>query len=1092
MGRYLSAVAALIIVAGPAAFGQATEGSILGALTDPSGAVVVNAAITVRNVNTGVVRTTRSNEAGEYVVSNLPLGSYTVGVEAPGFKKAIQPPVTLTVKARIRVDIRLEVGDSAQSIEVSAAAPMIRTDTPEVGGVVERKALEELPTFDRNFMNLAGLVPGTTDGPDASRQRDFSGSAVTVAGAAAEANNFIVDGVSNNMEFSGAMGVTPAIDAIEEFAIQTSQYSAEFGRSGGGVINVAIRSGTNQFHGFAYDYLRNDKLNAQAYDFTHLHPEKQPLRRNQFGAGIGLPIVRNRLFFFGNYEGVRSLNTTNSFTTVPTASEKAGDFSRGRFVVADPAAPIEGVGRMGGRAPFPGNVIPANRMDPSGTALLQFFPEPNYTDKNPNIINTYYVNQINSDDLDSFNAKGDAHISDKSIATARITQQLGARRRSGWMPGEVLGGKAGLDATNAGVTFTRIVTPNVVNETRIGYNYLRFGNEMLYNRQVLDPAAVPGLNVLSFARGFPSVTMRGYTSPAMMRPIASVPNPFYLVEHSWQYMDNVSFTVGRHALKIGGEIGRVASNRFQGRNGGAIVNFSGTYTTPVVGQVLEAGRNGVPDLLLGLANSFLTQYAFDAVRMRSTRLSGFVQDDWRLRRNLTINLGLRWEHFGPYHEEQDRFANFDLAQGVRVVPESARRVVRDVVGLPGGDLPSGWRYGALDEVIPHPNWKDFSPRFGFAWGAASRLVLRGGYGIFFAATTANDFNNAGTEGNPFFYDYTLTGDMNRPIVVRQGFPSGGAAAPLSRPNFSAYYGPLRRHDPYAQKWSLNLQTIPFRRTALEIGYTGQNARAFPTLVPGNTPPPGPGAIQSRRPYPNVGFFWQYVPVSDSNYHALEVSFKQRERRGFSSNVAFTFGKTLGYGGGTGTTLNNPYNLRYDYGPLNWDIRKRLVVSFIYRLPTLKAWPHGVRAVLGGWQSSGLINLRDGSRFTVGVSGPTLNTGAGTNRANVLRNPNLPSGERTRDRWFDTQAFSAPPNYVWGAQGKNMMRAPAVYQTDLAVQKQVPVTESKRFIIRAEAQNAFNRVQLGTPISTLNAPGFGAIRSLVAGPRNVQMSLRFQF
>jgi hypothetical protein len=1081
-------IASLLLLAAAsraALFGQATEGSILGSITDASGAVITSAKISVTNVDTGVVRATTPAQTGEYVVSNLPPGRYSVTAEAAGFRRAVQPPVELTVKARVRVDLSLVVGDTTQSVEVQAAASMIRTETSEVGAVVARDLLADSPVFDRNFMTLAGLIAGTTEGPASARQRDFSGSAVTVGGAAAEANNFIVDGVSNNMEFSGAMGVTPALDAIQEFAIQTSQYSAEFGRSGGGVVNVAIRSGTNQYHGFAYDYLRNDKLDAQSYDFTNTRPPKQPLRRNLFGTGIGMPVIKNRVFFFGNYEGLRSAITTNSINTVPTADEKQGNFSKSGFIVADPTQ-VAGTTR----APFPGNTVPTSRMDPNGIALLKLLPLPNYNDTA--LPHAYYTNEHNNDRVDSSNAKGDANLNERNIFTARITQQLTDKLRSSWVPENVLGGKATLNATNSGVTFTHIVSPRIVNETRAGYNYLRFGNEMLYTQQVLSAVDLPGLNVLSFAAGYPSVTIRNYTSPAVSRPIASVPTPFYLVEHSWQYMDNVTFQLDRHVLKVGGEYGRVHSNRFQGRNGGAVLTFNGNYTTPTVGQALETARNGIPDLLLGLANSALTQYAFDAVRIHSNRGSGFIQDDWRVRRNLTLNLGLRWDYYGPYREEQDRFANFDPTTGTRIVLESARKVVQNVLGIPNGNLPAYWAYGPLDQVIPHRNLANFAPRVGFAWNPTRRLVLRGGAGLFYAATTANDFNNSGTEGNPFFFDLSLTGDNVNPINLRQGFPANSVLSALAQPTFGAYYGPLHRHDPYTEKWSFTIQALPLAKTAVEVGYLGQNGKAFPALVPGNQPLPGPGTVQTRRPYPNVGSYWQYVPVNNSHYESLQATVRQKATHALSLQAAFTWSKALGYSNGTGTTLNDSYNLRYDWGILGYDIPHKLVLSVIYRLPQFRATPAPLRAAIGGWTLSTLLNIRDGYPYTVGVSGPTLNNGAGTNRANLVGDPNLPASRRTYDRWLNTAAFTAPPNYVWGNQGKDMLRSPAFAQTDVSIQKRFPVSETVRFVVRADSQNAFNRVQLGTPIATFGASGFGAIRSLAGGPRNVQTALRLEF
>jgi hypothetical protein len=1083
MARSISVL--VLLLTGQSLFGQATEGTILGILRDPSGAVIRHGRIEVLNVQTGVTRATETNETGEYVVSNLPPGSYSVTVEAPGFKKAVQGAVSLTVKATIRVDVALEVGQAAQTVEVNAAAPLIKTDTAEVGGVVSRELIEDAPVFDRNFMSLAGLIPGTTEGPASARQRDFSGSAVTVGGAAAEANNFIVDGVSNNMEFSGAMGVTPALDAIQEFAIQTSQYSAEFGRSGGGVVNVAIRSGTNQYHGFAYDYFRNNVLNAEPYDFTHTNPPNPPVRQNQFGAGLGMPVIKNHLFIFGNYEGIRAVTTSNVISSVPTGLEKTGDFSKSGFTIADPATSN---GKT--RTPFPGNVIPASRLTPSGIALVKPLPDPNYND--PSLPHGYYSPDRQTRDLDSYNIKVDVNPTASDSITGRITQQLGGRGDSGWIPGNVLGGVGTLDATNGGLTYTRVLSPHMVNDARAGYNYLNFGNDLVYRTQVLDPATIPGLNVLSFATGYPTVSIRDYTGPAAVRPIASVPNPFYLVEHSWQFMDNLSFTHDRHAMKVGGEYGRVNSNRFQGRNGGAVLSYTGNYSTPTVGQTLEANRNGTADLLLGMANSFTTQYAFDAVRIKSNRASGFFQDDWRVRSNLTLNLGLRWDYYGPYYEEQNRFANFDPQTGTRLVPDSVRPLVQNLLGLPGGTLPAGWQYVPMDRILPHRNLANFAPRLGFAYSPTKRLVLRGGVGIFYAATTANDFNNSGTEGNPFFFDFTLTGDNVNPIVVHQGFPASGVAAALAQPTFAAYYGPLDRHDPYTEKWSFNIQTLATRSTALDIGYEGQNGKAFPTLVPGNQPTPAAGTIQTRRPYPNVGSYWEYLPINNSHYESLQISVKQRAFHGLTAQVAFTWSKALGYTNGTGTTMDDSYNLHYDWGVQGYDLPRKLVTSFVYRIPVAKNWYAPARAVLGGWELSGLLNYRDGYPFTVGVSGPTLNNGAGTNRANLLRNPNLPSDQRNLNKWFDVTAFSAPPNYVWGNQGKDMLRGPALFQTDAGVQKRIPVFETKRIIVRGEATNLFNRVQLGTPIATYGASGFGSIRSLAAGPRNLQLSLRFEF
>ncbi|MFN0172539.1 MAG: carboxypeptidase regulatory-like domain-containing protein [Bryobacteraceae bacterium] len=1095
-------VAFLLVLLPVFLLGQATEGTILGTITDPTGAVMPNTTVQVLNTGTGVTRTAATDASGEFVVTNLPLGTYQVSAEMKGFKKAVHPPVPITVKARVRVDMTLEVGEASQSIEVSGATALIKTDTAEVGGVVSRQVLQDVPIFGRNFLALAALVPGTTNGPQNSRQRDFSGASVTIGGASAEANNFIIDGISNNMEFSGALAVVPPIDAIQEFAIQTSQYSAEFGRSGGGVVNVAIKSGTNDWHGFGYDYFRNDKLDARPYDFTGTNPRKTPLRRNQFGGGLGLPVIKNKLFAFGNYEGIRNPASANNYYIMPNAAEKRGDFSTSSIIYSDPASllPADAAAPLGRRAPLPNNSVPASRIDAMSTRLLSFFPAPNFVDPNPNVRNNYLATEKFNDYVNAFNIKGDYNFDASNTFTGRVSQQRGGRRRSFWMPEDRLGAFSSSDGTNVGGTFTHVFSPKLVNEFRFGYNYLKYGNEMLNNQNIMDEFNIPNWNTVSFAKGFPSFSVRNYTGTSITRPIASVPTPFFLVEHSYQFMDNVSWHLRKHTIKFGFEMDHISNDRFQGRNGGGSLSYDGTYSTPVVGAALEPLRVGMTDALLGQARAFSTNYQFDGVLIRSNRAAWFLQDDFRVTQKLTLNLGVRWDYFGPWSEVKDRLGNFDLRTGERMLPESTRALVRDQLKIPNGDLPAGWRYTTLDRIIPRKNWKNFSPRFGFAYNLNSKVVFRGGYGLFYGVTVSNNYNNAGTEGSPFFFDFGLPSELDRSIIPRQGFPAGGAVGALGARTFGAYYGPLERHDPYTQKWNFNIQLNPLKKTAIEVGYSGQRALAFPTLAPGNTPAPAAGTLQDRRPYPNVGFFWQFLPISDSNYNGLEITFKQQEFHGMTIQSAFTFSKSLGYSTGTDGTLSDIANFRYDYGPSNYDYRKRWVIAYIYRVPVPQSWSAPLKAVLGGWESSSLITLQGGFPFSVGVSGPTLNNGAGTNRANVISNPNLGSNA-TRERWFDTSAFTAPPNFVWGAQGKNILRTPGLAQVDFSFQKAIRVKETRRFTIRMESQNLFNRVQLGAPAATLGAVNFGVIRGLQApsdgtaasrSQRGIQLVARFDF
>jgi Carboxypeptidase regulatory-like domain/TonB-dependent Receptor Plug Domain len=1075
--------------------GQATEGTILGTVVDGSGAAVPGAAVTVLNLDKGTRRETFTNETGAYTASNLALGRYSVTVEAQGFRRATYPSVELTVKARVRVDLTLEIGVLSQEVEVSSASPLVKTDTPEVGGVITREELRELPVFGRNFLSLAALVPGTTAGPRDDRRRDLNGEAVTIGGASSEANNFIIDGISNNMDFSGAAAVIPAIDAIQEFAVQTSQYSAEFGRSGGGVVNVAIRSGSNKLHGFAYDYLRHDKLDARPYDFTGTRPPKQHLRRNQFGAGAGGPIFRDRTFFFGNYEGIRFPRSGLTQAIVPTASEKRGDFSQSGFSIFDPATtridPANPSRRI--RTQFPGNAIPQSQFDPITVRLLSFFPESNYTDPNPAVKNNYLGPLDNNDDLNSYNVRIDQNLSKQDTMAVRYSEQRGGRFRSGFLPGNRIGATGTLDATNTGINYTHVFGPTQVNEARFGYNYLRFGNEMVVHENILSEFNIPGIARNPASDGFPQLSMRNITGTNVVRPIESLPTPFYLVEHSFQWLDTFSWQRDNHALKFGAEFVRHRSDRFQGLPGNATLQFDGTYTTQVVGQTLETARNGVPDALLGLANRFTTQFVSDAARLRSSRFGAFAQDDWRVTRNLTLNLGLRYDVFTPYGELRDRLTNFDFATGQRTLPDSTRGIVESVLGIPGGNLPSTFQYAPRGSVVQKTNWLDFSPRFGFAYAFNHRLVVRGGYGIFYGITVSNYASNQAVSP-PFLTNVPLAGELDAPIVISNGFPVGSAIAPLSERTLGSTYQPLRAKDPYTQKYSLNVQASPFRNTAVEVGYTGQRALAYSLLIRLNVPLPAPGNIQDRRPYPNLGEGRGHLPVNDANYNGLEITVRQQETYGLSIHSTFTFSKALGYSSGIGTegTATDAYNLRYDYGPNGYDMRKRWVTGWIYSIPSIPHLPAPLRFALHGWQGSGIVLMQGGFPFSVGVSGHVLNIGAATSRADVLRDPNLPVAQRTRDRWFDTSAFRVPAPYTWGNQGRNLLRGPGLAQVDFALQKSFPFAEARRVTIRMEAENLFNRVNLGPPAATLGAANFGIIRSTDGGPRHIQMALRLEF
>lgn len=1066
--------------------GQATEGSILGTVYDPSGSPVPNANVRVTGEKTGLTRTTATNDSGEYIVTALPLGVYLVSIEHRGFKKALFPGVSITIKARVRADLHLEIGETTETVSVSAGAPLLKTDTIEISNLVTREQLQSLPVLSRHFLNLSILTANSTRLP-AGRQADLGGDSFAIGTQAADQNNFIIEGISNNMEFSGTIGVVPAIDSIQEVSFQTSGFSAEFGRGGGAIVNVAIRSGTNQVHGFAYDYLRNDAFNARPYDFTGTNPAKQPLRRNQFGGGASLPIVKNKIFLFSNYEALRQPAGIITYGRVPTDLEKQGDFSRSPFPIydfstqrRDPANATRLI-----RDQFPGNAIPKNRLNAMMLDLASKYPAPNFTDPSPVVFNNRVAIQQNRDRIDSLNFKSDFVLTTRDTVAARYTEQRIDRDRQGFMPDELNSGRGDLDVTNGGINYTHIFTPRLLNEFRSGYNWLRFGNKLVNNTLFTDRYNIPGANVQP---GFPNFNIRNLTRPAPIRALSTLPNPFTIDQHSLQLMDNMTWQAGHHTIKFGGEFAHHRNNTSSLPPGGIEPIFQANYTTAFVGATRESARTGLADAFLGLADQWTTYYYTDATRLRVKRFAGFVQDEFRALPNLNLTLGVRYELSPKWGERDNRLTGFDLQRGKILVAEPGRASLI-ALGLPNGDLPSTFLYVPLDQVIPKTDYANFGPRIGFAYSVRPRVVLRGGYGIYFNTEQANYNNN--TSGSPFSNRVRFTGSQDTPILINDGFPSGSYASVVSAPFPTiSQMIELNHADGYVQKYNFNVQVEPVRGTLVEAVYHGYRSVGTPVSTRFNIPPPGPGDLQSRRPYAEFGEGFGLFYIGDSSFHSLELTLRQREFHGLMVQSTFTFSKGLGYVPDNGIT---PSNRDYYYGRTTNDYRKRWITSFVYRIPSPDNLPRWAKWVLAGWESSGIVQLQGGLPFSV-FSSQNMNDGLNASRANLLTTgpANLPVEQRTFNRWFNTDAFATPPNFTYGNSGINILDGPGFAMVDYSLQKLFPVRERMTLQFRVEAANLFNRVNLGMPAATIGSSNYGTIRSLNGDARNLQMALRLQF
>ena len=1072
----------LAVLASPALFAQATEGSILGTVTDASGALVSGARVRLTSVETGFVRDTLTNNDGEYVAANLPPGSYTVDAEMTGFKRSQHPAVELTVKARVRVDLRLEVGEVSQAVEVAGAAPLLKTDSPEVSTLITQEQLESLPAQNRHFLSLSVLTPGTYRTWGHNRIADFSGGeSLAVAGLDSGQNNFILDGVSNNVELTGGLNAVPAMDAIQEVSIQTNSYSAEFGRSAGAVVNVAMKSGTNQLHGFGYDYLQNDIFNARPFDFTGTNPAITPLRKNLFGGGISGPIKRNKFFFFANFEGLRMPATVIELDTVPTALERKGDFSQSGWTVYDPAT----TSSSGTRTAFPGNVIPASRINQFMQQLISIYPLPNYRDPNPAVLSDYQAFDRNNDSKDSVNFKGDANLRAGDTLSVRYGRQFYSLDRSSWMPDGYIGGHGSLDGTNAGINETHIFAPNLLNEVRLGWNYIHDGNSPL-NNTIIDalkqiPGAVPN-------PGYPAVSMRNISSTKAVRPLTTLPNPYILWQNSVQAMDNITWHIGRHAVKIGVDyIHHRNDLGGGGAAGGVKFSIDGYQTVASVGAKRPNNETGTADGLLGLANQLTTYYVFDKTRTRDNRLGAFIQDDWRVSPKLSLSLGLRYESYPTFYFKGDQETNFNLATGKILVPEESRTWVQQFLGLPGGNLPPGYQYLPSDQVLPKNIGLDISPRVGFAYSINSRMVLRGGYGIFHAPPSTISINN--TSGAPFDFQVQLTGDTANPLTIANGFPSTNIYDTLNSNAIPPTQYQPSYHDPYVQKFGMNLQLMPLKKMVIEIGYEGNHAIRLDSGTRVNYPTPAPGDINARRPYPQWGEGFGVDFRSYSHFNALEITVRQQLTHGVSIYSQLTVQHSYGAIG-----YIDPYNFAYSFGTLAIDTGHQWATSLIYDTPALRAKPWYLRRSLGGWQVAGIYQLRGGLPFSVSSS-QVMNDDINSSRANLnLANgpAALPVSQRTINQWFNTAAFTTPADYTWGNSGLDILRGPGWSELEASLQKSFTIIEGKQITFRAEATNVLNKVNLGQPSATLGSSGFGTIRSLNGDPRLMQMVLKFSF
>lgn len=1103
MRRVLVFVATVLISASLLAAQEAT-GTMSGTIVDSSQSAVTGAMVVVTNIDTKASRRLTTDEHGIYRASALPPGKYTVSVSKEGFKTMDLTDLDLQVNQVLTADAQLQVGGVSETVTVQGEAPLVQSETTTLGHVVESKTISELPLNGRQFLQLTTLVPGTVGGytRDISRQggsRASSAINIAVNGSRSEFNNYLLDGILNTDENYNTYLISPSVDALQEFKVQTSTYSAQYGRGGGAQINIITKSGSNELHGVLFEFLRNADLDAKNF-FDRSSQPIPPFKQNQFGGTIGGPLRipklydgRNRTFFFFNYEGFRNVRAQSSISTVPTAAMRGGDFSGLSAIIYDPATgrPSATNPSVYVRTPFARNIIPTNRLNQTSLYLLQYDPLPNL----PGLTNNYISNESSRNVSDQYTGRIDHQITTNNTLFGRYSISDESTYSPGALP--QTGTNLNVRAQSVVLGDTHVFGPRTVNEARFGF--IRLYNALLqanaYTLDAVGAAGITGLSRSPIDFGIPNVSLQGFTT------FGDQANSFpsLLRDNTFQYLDNLTLNRGRHSISVGFEFRRYQFNNFANNYTRGTYSFTSPLFTsnPATGN---SGGSGLADLLLGTPAFVQGSIGDTAVYMRRSSYNGYVQDDIRVLPRLTINLGIRYE-LNPYPvDKYDRIETVDLST-------SPPTLVRAGTGDPyyfypnniiiGSNIPYV-RDGRFGRSLLQTNKNNWAPRVGLAWSPDDRTVVRTAYGMYYAQDIGNVYFDL-ARNVPRSINASLLSDTNVPQLSMtgafQGLTSGQSALAPTLVMVDSHYP-----TSYVQQWNFNLQRQVTRTILIEAGYVGSKGTDLGLLNLFNLAPPGPGASQTRRPYPQYGRIFLFQHNTNSTYNAFQARIEKRYSAGLSFLGSYTLGKSLDYDSSSRTSGESnrpidPTNLRREHGRSLFDARHNLVVSALEELPfgAGKPWMHSggfAAAILGGWQLNAIYEVRTGLPFTVGASGDIANTGNdASGRANYVGGDAvLPDSLRGPNRWFKTAAFATPAAYTFGNAGRNILDGPSLQNVDLSVFREFHVHESVRLQFRSEFFDLTNTPHFGQPNSTVNGSGFGTITS-AAAPRQIQFALK---
>jgi hypothetical protein len=1048
---------------------QSLFGSILGTVTDNSQSVVAGAAVRIRSISTNAVRTVTTDAAGDYQAPALPVGEYEVSCEVSGFKRAVFSGLRLEVDQRARIDIHLELGAVGQQIEVAATGVLIETDTASQGTVVDNRTIVDLPLNGRNFEQLAVLGPGVI-APVAGAGND---AYFSVAGARGISNSFMMDGATNTNSNANVTFINPSIDLIEEFKIQRNTFNAEYGR-GASQINVVTKSGTNSVHGTLFEFLRNDELNARSF----FDPARKPeLRLNQFGGTVGGPMVlpkiyngRNRTFWLFNYEGTRQRVPATRNSALPTQAQLNGDLS----TVAQPSIKDPFTGTV-----FPGKQIPVSRIDPASKVFIGFMPVvtalPGSLGPGINLITPIST----ASGFNQFTLKFDQQVNSDHRAFLRYTRNTNVNRNPGISP-QYATAAPSLDLSIV-VGLNSVIRPTLINEFRAGFSRHTLHQGPAF-ADAPNFAAQMGLqNTLSRQPEFnalPSVAITGYTTLGGAALITQRANTF-------SYLDNLTWLRGRHTVKTGFDIRHAMLDI---RNIGAThgtFNFTGTLS-----------GNAIADFLLGApaTASAAAPPGPDGVNI-STVWQGFVQDDWKVRDDLTLNLGLRYEYQSPFINDRGERSIFDPAfPGGRLIYGSIASYFVPGRGFIQTEKPLT-APGLVDG-----DYNNFAPRFGFAWRPRgnNRNVVRGSYGIFYEAQNADNDILFGSFNYPHQLSYSLNNPVANPTYIwsKNVFPSQASTGTISFNSLSPVM-PIG----YVQQWSFNLQREIRHNLVVEVGYMGSKGtkldwRNYVNQAVLDSDPTHPTTVASRQPFPAFGVGATVISRNGfSNYEGLIARLERKFSNGLQFLVSYTHSKSIDNSSFAGNIGSQPalpanqYNRSAEKGLSYFDVPDRLAISYVWNIPFNPG--HGlIRSLLGGWQLTGITQMQTGNPWSILISTDNANVGTTNQRADlvgVVYPSGFVSGGPSRLA-FNPKAFALPAKGTFGNSGRNIVRTAGMNNWDTGINKSFRFNERMRLQFRGELFNFWNHTQFLQFDNTLQNVGFATWTS-ARSPRIVQFGLK---